>query len=86
VLSLNTVAKKEATVMPHTHPAPEKVYQNLKKLETADTAQSAEYRQDAVEVLADLDVDVEVRQEIADRLDNANHLMTLNNVDGEDSY
>ena len=72
--------------MPHTHPAPDKVYENLKKLADASTAQSAEYRQDAVEVLADLEVDVEVRQEIADRLDDANHLMTLNNVDGEDSY
>ena len=72
--------------MPHTHPSPDQVYENLKKLANADTAQSAEYRQDAVEVLADLEVDVEVRQEIADRLDDANHLMTLNNVDGEDSY
>ena len=70
----------------HTHPSPDKVYENLEKLDKADTAQSAEYRQDAVEVLADLEVDIEVRQEIADRLDDANHLMTLNNVDGEDSY
>jgi len=72
--------------MPHTHPSPDKVYENLTKLDNADTAQSAEYRQDAVEVLADLDIDVEVRQEIADRLDDANHLMTLKNVDSEDSY
>ncbi|MEL6398542.1 MAG: hypothetical protein AAFR26_05580 [Cyanobacteria bacterium J06626_4] len=70
----------------HAHPSPDKVYENLEKLDQADTAQSAEYRQDAVEVLADLEVDIEVRQEIADRLDDANHLMTLNNVDGEDSY
>jgi len=69
-----------------THPAPEKVFENLKKLDKADTSQSAEYRQEAVEVLADLDIDVEVRQEIADRLDAANHLMTLKNVDSEDSY
>ena len=68
------------------HPSTDKVYENLEKQDQADTAQSAEYRQDAVEVLADLEVDIEVRQEIADRLDDANHLMTLNNVDGEDSY
>lgn len=72
--------------MQHTHPSPDKVYENLDKLENATTAQSAVYRQDAVEVLADLDVDVEVRQEIADRLDNANHLMTLKNVEPEESY
>jgi len=72
--------------MSHTHPAPDKVYKNLEKLDTADTAHGAEYRRDAVEVLADLDVDVEVRQAIADRLDTADHLMTLKNVDAEDSY
>jgi hypothetical protein len=72
--------------MSHTHPAPDKVYKNLEKLDTADTAHSAEYRQDAVEVLADLEVDVETRQAIADRLDTADHLMTLKNVDAEDSY
>ena len=72
--------------MSHTHPAPEKVYQNLEKLDTADTAHCAEYRQDAVEVLADLEVDVETRQAIADRLGTADNLMTLKNVDAEDSY
>lgn len=72
--------------MSNTHPTPEKVYENLEKLDSADTAHGAEYRQDAVEVLADLDVDVDVRQAIADRLDTADHLMTLRNVDAEDSY
>lgn len=72
--------------MSHTHPSPDQVYENLKKLDKADTAHSAEYRQNAVEVLADLDVDIETRQAIADRLDVANHLMTLKNVDAEDSY
>ncbi|MGF1457469.1 MAG: hypothetical protein ACFBSG_00425 [Leptolyngbyaceae cyanobacterium] len=72
--------------MAHTPPSPQKVYDNLQLLNNADTAKSAEYRQDAVEVLADLEVDVEVRQEIADRLDDADHLLTLSNVDAEDSY
>jgi hypothetical protein len=69
-----------------THPSPEKVYENLKKLDQSDTVRSADYRQDAIEVLADLDVNIEVRQEIADRLDQADHLLTLKNVDAEDSY
>ncbi|MDB9524516.1 hypothetical protein PN498_00825 [Oscillatoria sp. CS-180] len=72
--------------MTHTHLSPDEVYENLKKLDQADTTHSAEYRQSAVEVLADLDIDVEVRQAIADRLDDANHLMTLKNVDSDDSY
>ena len=69
-----------------TAPTPEKVYENLNQLDKADTARSADYRKDAVEVLADLAVSVDVRQAIADRLDQADHLMTLRNVDAEDSY
>jgi len=72
--------------MTHTPPSPDKVYENLEKIDKTDTAQSAVYRQDAVAVLADLDVDVEVREEIADRLGDANHLMGLKNVDSDDSY
>lgn len=72
--------------MTYTPPSPDEVYENLEKIDKTDTAQSAVYRQDAVEVLADLDVDIEVREEIADRLGDANHLMVLKNVDSEDSY
>jgi hypothetical protein len=69
-----------------THPAPETVYENLNQLDQTDTVRSADYRRDAIEVLADLDVNVDVRIAIADRLDQANHLLTLKHVDAEDSY
>lgn len=69
-----------------THPSPGKVYKNLELLENADTIHGASYRRDAVEVLADLDVNVEVRQAISERLEYANHLMVLQNVDADDSY
>lgn len=69
-----------------THPAPDKVYRNLTRLENADAVQGASYRKDAIEVLADLDVSVDVRQAISERLDQADHLMALKNVDPDDSY
>lgn len=72
--------------MTHTHRSPDEVYENLKKLDNADISHGADYRQSAVEVLADLEIDIDVRQAIADRLDDANHLMTLKNVDSDDSY
>ncbi|MEL6384661.1 MAG: hypothetical protein AAFQ89_19820 [Cyanobacteria bacterium J06626_18] len=68
------------------HPAPEKVYENLKQLEQVDVAKGASYRQDAIAVLADTDVSMDMRDAIADRLGEANHLMTLKNVDPEESY
>jgi len=68
------------------HPTPDEVYEHLKLLERVDTVHSAAYRQEAMEILADLDVSVDWRQAIADRLGDANHLLTLKNVDGDDSY
>jgi hypothetical protein len=58
----------------------------IKEIDQTDTVHSAEYRQEAIEILADLDVNIDVRQEIAEQLDDANHLMTLKTVNSEDSY
>jgi hypothetical protein len=69
-----------------THPTPETVLEHLKEIDQTDTVHSAEYRQEAIEILADLDVNIDVRQEIAEQLDDANHLMTLKTVNSEDSY
>lgn len=69
-----------------THPSPDKVYKNLERLANADTVHGATYRQDAVEVLADLDVNVDIRQAISERLEQVNHLLVLKNVDADDSY
>ncbi len=68
------------------HPAPEKVYENLEQLGQVDVAQGATYRKDAVDVLADTDVSLEMRTAIADRLGQADHLLSLKNVDPEESY
>ena len=67
--------------------SPDKVYENLEQLERGiDPVLKAVYRQQAVETLADVDVSLSWRQAIAQRLDQANRLLVLNNVDAEDSY
>ena len=69
-----------------THPSPAKVYENLERLDQVDITRSASYRQQAQEVLADLEVSLDWRQAIADRLDQANRLLSWHTVESEDSY
>jgi hypothetical protein len=67
--------------------SPQMVYDNLNLLERVDISQSALYRQQAVELLADSGVSLSWRQAIADRLHNANRLLTLLSANtDEDSY
>ncbi|MEB3163550.1 MAG: hypothetical protein VKK80_10010 [Prochlorothrix sp.] len=51
-----------------------------------DVAESASCRQTVQEALADLEVDLTERQEIADRLNQANHLLELRLVTSDESY
>ncbi|NEQ49582.1 MAG: hypothetical protein F6K11_05535 [Leptolyngbya sp. SIO3F4] len=67
-------------------PSPKTIYENLNDLEKVDVVTSARYRQLAQAVLADPTVDETIRQNIADRLQRANHLLALKNVDGDESY
>lgn len=71
--------------------SPEEVQEIVEHLDEAaldqdESAHSAEYREAAVEVLADQDVDEAARQEVADRLEQADNHMTIKHVDPEDSY
>jgi hypothetical protein len=66
--------------------SPETVYDNLRLLEQVDTASSAFYRQMAQDVIADQKVSLSWRQAIADRLNQANHLLERLTVDNNDSY
>ncbi|MBE7383226.1 MAG: hypothetical protein F6J95_017645 [Leptolyngbya sp. SIO1E4] len=66
--------------------SPEEVYKNLEQIDQADTVHGADYRRQAIAVLSDLHVSLEWRQAIAKRLDQADHLLALRTVDGEDSY
>lgn len=66
--------------------SPKAVYHNLKHLEEVDVAKSAFYRELAQSILADLDIDLKWRQAIANRLNQANHMLELQTVDNDDSY
>lgn len=67
-------------------PSPKTVYENLNDLEKVDVVTSARYRQLAQSILADPTVNETLRQNIAERLQQANHLLAIANVDGDESY
>ncbi len=66
--------------------SPQTAYNNLRQLEHADVATSAFYRQLAQEVLANSEVSLSWRQAIAERLNQANHLLERFTVGDNDSY
>jgi hypothetical protein len=65
---------------------PKEVFEHLEQLEQVDIVQSASYREEAQEVLADSTVSLKWRRAIADRLNQANHDLALHTVGSEDSY
>lgn len=67
-------------------PSPKTIYEHLNDLDKVDVITSARYRQLAQAVLADPSVDETLRQNIAERLQRANHLLALKNIDGDESY
>jgi hypothetical protein len=66
--------------------SPQTAYENLKLLEQEDATNSAIYRELAQEVLANPEVSLNWRQAIADRLNQANHLLTIKSMTDDDSY
>ncbi len=67
--------------------SPQTAYDNLRLLDHVDVTTSASYREQAQEVLADTDVSLPLRQAIADRLNQANHLLAMLTVGAnDDSY
>ncbi|PZO41747.1 MAG: hypothetical protein DCF19_09350 [Pseudanabaena frigida] len=66
--------------------SPQTVYENLNQLDQVDLTTSAEYREMAQEVLADSHVNCDVREAIADRLNQANQQLTTMTVSKTDSY
>jgi Fe2+ or Zn2+ uptake regulation protein len=65
--------------------SPQTVYDNLDLLDRVDVARSAHYRQQAIEILSDLQVSLSWRQAIASRLDNADHLLAMQSPGAEDN-
>ena len=66
--------------------SPETIYENLNQLDQVDLTTSAEYREMAQEVLADTPVNRDVREAIADRLNQANQQLINTTVSKTDSY
>ncbi len=62
------------------------VYDNLEKIDRVDATTSAMYRQSAQEVLANPEISLEWRKAICDRLNQANHELTVHSVVDDDSY
>lgn len=65
---------------------PQEVFEHLKQLEDVGTVQSAQYREEAQQILADDTISLKWRRAIADRLNRANHDLALHTVNPEESY
>jgi hypothetical protein len=61
------------------------VYDHLELLDRVDAETSAAYRRAAQELLANPEISLEWRKAISDRLNQANHELTIHSV-GDDSY
>ena len=69
------------------HPEPKIVYEHLEEIDQkADVTQSAVYREEAQEVLADEEVSLNWKEKISDRLNEANHLLATKTITDNDSY
>jgi hypothetical protein len=66
--------------------APHTVYSKLGRIDELDPVTGAFYRQLAQDLLADSKIGLGRRQVIADRLNQVNHRLALQNRCGEDSY
>ncbi len=69
-----------------TTPSPQTIYDDLQLLDQMDVSKSADLRQQAQEILANLGISLNWRQAIAERLNQANHSLELLTVGMEDSY
>ncbi len=63
-----------------------RAYAELRRIDEADVATSALYRQHAQEVLAESNISLARRQVIARRLMQANHFLGMKTVSTGDSY
>jgi hypothetical protein len=66
--------------------SPQIVYDNLGNIDRVDATTSAMYRQSAQEVLANLEISLEWRKAISDRLNRVNHNLTVHTHIDDDSY
>lgn len=66
--------------------SPKTVCKQLDHIDEVDTVDSAAYREQAIAILSDMHVSLKWRQAVANRLDEADHLLAIRTVDSDDSY
>ena len=64
----------------------QKLYDDLANINSMDVAESAKCRELAQQVLANPKISLNWRDAIAERLHEANHLLAVKTVTGDDSY
>ncbi|MGB3298251.1 MAG: hypothetical protein WBA76_08265 [Phormidesmis sp.] len=64
----------------------QKLYEDLADIGTMDVAQGAQCRERAQQVLANSKISLNWRDAIAERLHEANHILAIKTVTGDDSY
>lgn len=62
------------------------IFDNLERLEKDSLMRSAEYREQAQEIIGDTEISLTWRQAIADRLNEANRVLGIVTAGPEDSY
>lgn len=64
----------------------QKLYEDLAGIGTMNIAQGAQCRERAQQVLANPQISLNWRDAIAERLHEANHILAIKTVTGDDSY
>ncbi len=64
----------------------QKLYEDLAGIGSMDVAKGAECREQAQQVLANPKISLNWRDAIAERLHEANHILAIKTVTGDDSY
>ncbi|MGH2414246.1 MAG: hypothetical protein ACREPR_15970 [Brasilonema sp.] len=62
------------------------IYAKLRKLDQLDPVTSAIYREKAQDILATPSIALKIRKTIAERLNQANRLLSLKTIEDDDSY
>ena len=84
--------EKSINVSPDTAPKPQqkiplqKLYEDLANIDKMELSESARCREMAQQVLANTSISLNWRDAIAERLHEANHLLAVKTVTGDDSY
>ena len=81
-----TISNLTPSVQPKQRIPLQKLYEDLATIDQMDTSAEAQCRANAQAVLANPKISLNWRDAIAERLHEANHILAIKNVTGDDSY